>query len=147
MDGHGGQPGPAPIGGVGRPEDLQGVVQRMATGAPVDDHMDGHGEQPGPAQEEGAGCSANLQRRRGSAGHAAWPVGLASPATTGPLRHPLDCTSPPQPGARARATGTPWSQSAREMSVLSQPSPVDEPRDACMCAEFAFVRGVEWHYV
>ena len=32
MDGHGGQPGPTPGGGAGRSENLQGGVQRKATG-------------------------------------------------------------------------------------------------------------------
>ena len=43
--------------------------------------------------------------------------------------------------------GKPWGQSARGLSVLSQPGSIDEPRDAWMCAEFAFVRGVEWRYL
>ena len=36
--------------------------------------------------------------------------------------------------------GKPWGQSARALSVLLQPGSIGEPRDASMCAEFAFVR-------
>jgi hypothetical protein len=43
--------------------------------------------------------------------------------------------------------GKPWGQPTRGLSVLSQPGSIDEPRDAWMCAEFAFVRGVEWRYL
>jgi len=52
-----------------------------------------------------------------------------------PTRHSTRMCPP------SAAGGKTWGQSAsRALSVLLQPSSIGEPRDASMCAEFAFVR-------
>ena len=50
-------------------------------------------------------------------------------------------------GSVPNDTVKPWGQPTRALSVLLQPGSIGEPRGAGVCAEFAFVRGVEWRYL